>query len=111
MADLDPSFLALPARELATAALHRAAAYGEDVAVARVVDLETAVDVLGGAENDRVPRDPELNPPPIRASADDAANIKGSASDRTTASVWAIARPRCVNLIAFSSIPGRGKCS
>jgi len=46
-----------------------------------------AVDVLGGAENDRVPRDPELNPPPIRASADDAATIKGSANDRTTASV------------------------
>jgi hypothetical protein len=46
-----------------------------------------AVDVLGGAENDRVPRDPELNPPPIRASADEAATIKGSANDRTTASV------------------------
>jgi hypothetical protein len=46
-----------------------------------------AVDVLGGAENVRVPRDPELNPPPTRASTDDTANIKGSANDRTTASV------------------------
>jgi len=46
-----------------------------------------AVDVLGGAENVRVPRDPELNPPPTRASADDTANIKGSANDRTTVSV------------------------
>src|SRR6195952_824562 len=36
------------AETIAAAALHRAAAYGEDVAVARVVDLETAVDVLGG---------------------------------------------------------------
>ncbi len=36
------------AETIAAAALHRAAAFGEDVAVARVVDLETAVDVLGG---------------------------------------------------------------
>ncbi len=36
------------AETIAAAALHRAAAFGEDAAVARVVDLETAVDVLGG---------------------------------------------------------------
>ncbi|CAN5335154.1 sigma 54-interacting transcriptional regulator [soil metagenome] len=36
------------AETIAAAALHRAATQGEDVAVARVVDLETAVDVLGG---------------------------------------------------------------
>ncbi len=36
------------AETIAAAALHRAAACGEDVAVARVVDLQTAVDVLGG---------------------------------------------------------------
>ncbi|MGZ4456372.1 MAG: magnesium chelatase [Nocardioides sp.] len=36
------------AETIAAAALHRATAQGEDVAVARVVDLETAVDVLGG---------------------------------------------------------------
>jgi hypothetical protein len=44
-----------------------------------------AVDVLGGAEKVRVPRDPELKPPPIRASAGGAAAISGKASDRTTA--------------------------
>jgi magnesium chelatase subunit I len=36
------------AETIAAAALHRAASEGEDEAVARVVDLETAVDVLGG---------------------------------------------------------------
>jgi magnesium chelatase subunit I len=36
------------AETIAAAALHRATSYGEERAVARVVDLETAVDVLGG---------------------------------------------------------------
>ncbi|QIX27795.1 magnesium chelatase [Nocardioides sp. JQ2195] len=36
------------AETIAAAALHRATVRGEDDAVARVVDLETAVDVLGG---------------------------------------------------------------
>ncbi|GAA1164374.1 sigma 54-interacting transcriptional regulator [Nocardioides aquiterrae] len=36
------------AETIAAAALHRATTQGEDVAVARPVDLETAVDVLGG---------------------------------------------------------------
>ena len=36
------------AETIAAAALHRATRQGEDQAVARVVDLETAVDVLGG---------------------------------------------------------------
>ncbi|WP_127480479.1 AAA family ATPase [Nocardioides pantholopis] len=36
------------AETVAAAALHRATRQGEDQAVARVVDLETAVDVLGG---------------------------------------------------------------
>src|SRR4051812_36831536 len=36
------------AETVAAAALHRATAQGEDQAVARVVDLQTAVDVLGG---------------------------------------------------------------
>ncbi len=44
-----------------------------------------AVDVLGGAEKVRAPREPELKPPPTRASADGAANISGSANDKTTA--------------------------
>ncbi len=36
------------AETIAAAAIHRATRQGEDAAVARVVDLETAVDVLGG---------------------------------------------------------------
>ncbi|MCD4525501.1 sigma 54-interacting transcriptional regulator [Nocardioides sp. cx-173] len=36
------------AETIAAAAIHRATVRGEDAAVARVVDLETAVDVLGG---------------------------------------------------------------
>ncbi len=36
------------AETIAAAALHRATRHGEDEAVARVVDLETAVEVLGG---------------------------------------------------------------
>ena len=36
------------AETIAASALHRATSQGEDEAVARVVDLETAVDVLGG---------------------------------------------------------------
>ena len=36
------------AETVAAAAIHRATSQGEDQAVARVVDLETAVDVLGG---------------------------------------------------------------
>jgi hypothetical protein len=44
-----------------------------------------AVDVRGGAEKVRVPREPELNPPPARASAGDTASISGSANDKTTA--------------------------
>jgi magnesium chelatase subunit I len=36
------------AETIAAAALHRATVQGEDTAVARVVDLETAVEVLGG---------------------------------------------------------------
>jgi magnesium chelatase subunit I len=36
------------AETVAASALHRATRQGEDLAVARVVDLETAVDVLGG---------------------------------------------------------------
>ncbi|MEO5665962.1 MAG: magnesium chelatase [Nocardioides sp.] len=36
------------AETIAAAALHRATVNGEDLAVARVVDLETAVEVLGG---------------------------------------------------------------
>ncbi len=69
-----------------------------------------AVDVLGGAENVRAPREPELMPPPIRASADETANINGKANDKTTAMARTMPRARCVNLMAISlKIPGRGK--
>jgi hypothetical protein len=44
-----------------------------------------AVDVLGGAENVRVPREPELLPPPMRASAAEIASINGNANDKATA--------------------------
>src|SRR5665213_3116732 len=53
-----------------------------------------AVEVLGGAEKLRVPRDPELKPPPIRASAGGAAEINGRASDRTMAIDWKTRRAR-----------------
>ena len=61
-----------------------------------------AVEVLGGAENVRAPRDPELMPPPIRASADGTANSIGTASDRTTAIAWTMPRARCVNFMSIS---------
>ncbi len=67
-----------------------------------------AVDVDGGAENVRAPREPELKPPPIRASAAETDSATGMATDRTTANVLTKAHIRCVNLIAHSSIPGRG---
>src|SRR5262249_41377237 len=68
-----------------------------------------AVDVLGGAENVRPPREPELSPPPTRASADETAIASGSASDRTTATICTIPRVRVVNLMTISSGPGTGE--
>ena len=41
-----------------------------------------AVGVLGGAVNVRAPREPELTPPPIRASAGEIAATSGNASDK-----------------------------
>jgi hypothetical protein len=58
-----------------------------------------AVEVLGGAENVRAPREPELMPPPTRASAGAIADIKGSANDKTTAIARTAPRARCVNFI------------
>ena len=68
-----------------------------------------AVEVLGGAENVRPPREPELPPPPIRASADEIASINGNANDKTTAIAWTMPRVRCVNFMFVSSVPSRGK--
>src|SRR5260370_35182427 len=58
-----------------------------------------AVEVLGGAENVRAPRDPELKPPAARASADETVNTKGTASDKTTAIAWTMPRARCVKFM------------
>jgi hypothetical protein len=68
-----------------------------------------AVVVLGGAEKVRDPREPELPPPPTRASAAEIAMTSGTASDRTMAMARTIPRVRCVKLIFVSSVPGMGK--
>jgi len=47
-----------------------------------------AVEVEGGAAKVREPREPELNPPPTRASAAEIASTVGSASARTMAMAW-----------------------
>ena len=68
-----------------------------------------AVEVLGGAEKVRDPREPELPPPPIRASAAETASITGTANDRTMAIVLTMPRIRCVKFMVVPSFPGRGK--
>ena len=68
-----------------------------------------AVDVLGGIEKVRDPREPELKPPPMRASAGDMMESVGSASDKTTAMAWTNLRPLSVNFMCLFPIPGRGK--
>jgi hypothetical protein len=67
-----------------------------------------AVEVLGGAVNVRAPREPELTPPPIRASAGEIAAASGNASDNATAIAWTMPRARCVNFMSMSSNPDRG---
>ena len=62
-----------------------------------------AVVVDGGAENVREPREPELELPPTRASASEAAIATGSANERTTATALIMPRARWVNFIEFSS--------
>jgi hypothetical protein len=69
-----------------------------------------AVDVLGGAENVRPPREPELMPPPTRASADEIATANGSASDKTTAIALTMPPARCVNfMVPFPPSPAGGR--
>ncbi|MFF1573623.1 sigma 54-interacting transcriptional regulator [Leifsonia sp. NPDC058292] len=63
------------AETIAAAALHRATSQGEDEAVARVVDLQTAVDVLGGKiefENGEEGREPEILTHLLRTATADA---------------------------------------
>src|SRR5437868_13476248 len=69
-----------------------------------------AVDVLGGGENVREPREPDEKPPPTRASADETAATDGIANARTTAIAWTIPRVRCENFMLFSlKVPGMGR--
>src|SRR2546421_3607869 len=68
-----------------------------------------AVDVLGGAVKVRDPRDPELEPPPTRASAAEIASTNGTASDNTMVIAWTIPRARWVNVMSVPQVPGRGK--
>src|SRR5580704_17593303 len=63
-----------------------------------------AVDVLGGIEKVRDPREPELKPPPTRASAGERAESVGSASDRTTAMAWTNLRPLKVKFMCLFPI-------
>jgi hypothetical protein len=67
-----------------------------------------AVDVEGGAEKVREPREPELKPPPTRASAEDIARTVGSASARATAMAWTTPRIRNENFMSLVLIPGMG---
>jgi magnesium chelatase subunit I len=63
------------AETIAAAALHRATSQGEDEAVARVIDLETAVDVLGGKiefESGEEGREPEILTHLLRTATADA---------------------------------------
>jgi hypothetical protein len=60
-----------------------------------------AVEVDGGAENVLVPREPELEPPPMRASADEAMTTSGIASDKTTASACTKPKARCLKFMAM----------
>jgi hypothetical protein len=68
-----------------------------------------AVAVDGGAVKVRDPREPEENPPPTRASAEEIASVAGSASDSTMATVLMSPRRRRVSVMSvFPKIPGRG---
>src|SRR6266481_2244112 len=69
-----------------------------------------AVEVLGGAENVRAPREPELMPPPTRASAAELASTDGIANARTTAIAWTMPRVRCEKYMFFPQFPGMGRC-
>ena len=68
-----------------------------------------AVEVGGGAENVRAPREPELTPPPIRASADETASINGNASAKTMAMAWTMPRAAWVNFMFRFPGPRHGE--
>src|SRR5262249_1515232 len=63
----------------------------------------------GGAEKVREPREPEENPPPTRASADETIIRVGSANAITTATAFTSPCIRCEKFMSIPQIPGRGK--
>ena len=67
-----------------------------------------AVEVEGGAAKVREPREPELNPPPARASAAEIASTVGSASDSATAMARTNPPIGSENLMSLTYIPGMG---
>jgi len=70
-----------------------------------------AVLVDGGAEKVREPREPEENPPPTRASAEEIADIVGSANDNTMAIALTNPRMRGVSVMSvFPKYPRQGNC-
>jgi hypothetical protein len=60
-----------------------------------------AVEVEGGAENVRAPREPELPPPPTRASAAVTATTSGKASDKTMAKACMTLKTRGLEFMAI----------
>src|SRR5262249_9934183 len=64
-----------------------------------------------GAEKVREPREPEENPPPTRASAEEIADIVGSANDNTMAIALTNPRMRGVSVVmsVFPKCPRQGE--
>src|SRR4030088_1336718 len=67
-----------------------------------------AVEVLGGAENVRPPREPELTPPPTPASAGEPAPEPDTPRDRSTAIAVTMPRVRWVNFMSLFLSPPQG---
>ena len=68
-----------------------------------------AVEVLGGAENVRAPRDPELRRRRPGRQPTKPPAINGVASDKTMAMAQTMPRARCINFMSVSSHPRQGK--
>src|SRR5262249_19749825 len=65
--------------------------------------------VDGGAEKVRPPREPELNPPPTRASAEVTAITAGSANAITTATAFTSPCIRCEKVMLVPQNPRQGE--
>ncbi|CEG07433.1 hypothetical protein BN961_00823 [Afipia felis] len=68
-----------------------------------------AVLVVGGGANVRLPREPELKPPPTRASTAVTVNVSGIATDRITTRVLSKARARCETIMNNPPSPPWGR--